>query len=294
MVVGLLAVLMLFGGDRLCGGGTAEPARLAVLLELNGARRAAGRRLLEPHPLLCRLAGERAAAVAASGDPEPDRMLLQATTRALYRGGYGPHFWSQGTIIGASSGRVLEQLRAVRPAWLEEALAGDFEHLGIGAAAFAGQPVLSLLLGLPRCTVEWRHAAALADREAVRELALAVVNRLRAERGRPAVARDRRLDAAAQAHAEDMLARSYYAHRGPDGRSPQARARAAGYRRQGAIAENIAKGLFTPAEAVDRWMDSSGHRQNILLRRAVAAGLGVAVGPGEECVEVVWVQLLAG
>ena len=67
------------------------------------------------------------------------------------------------------------------------------------------------------------------------------------------------------------------------------------FQRPSVVTENIAKGLFTPGETVDRWMASSGHRKNILLRRATATGLGVALGPGEEeCVDVLWVQLFAG
>ena len=42
-------------------------------------------------------------------------------------------------------------------------------------------------------------------------------------------------------------------------------------------------------------MGSSGHRKNILRRRATHTGLGLAIGPGEEeCYDVLWVQLLAG
>jgi uncharacterized protein YkwD len=108
------------------------------------------------------------------------------------------------------------------------------------------------------------------------------------------VRRDPVLANAAQGHAEDLLRRSYYDHRSPEGGTPMSRARAAGFTGR-SIAENIAKGLFTPVETVNRWMDSSGHRRNILRRRATLTGLGLAVGPGElECHDVLWVQLFGG
>ena len=289
------AQLALFlGAGAVCGGGPAEPARRAVATELNLARVAAGSRPLEPHPLLCRLAQERADGIAATGDLNAGREYLERTTRRFYRGGYKPHFWSDSALVGSSLTGVLEQLGSIRPQWVEEAVGGDFDHLGIGTATLDGQPVVAFMLALHKCTVERERAAGLADREAARTAVLEAVNRFRLERGRPPVRRDARLDQAAQGHAEDQLRRSYYEHRSPEGGTAASRARAAGVR-SSLVAENIAKGLFTPAETVDRWMDSSGHRKNILLRRATATGLGVAVGPGEEeCFDVLWVQLFAG
>ena len=294
-MIGAAHLALLLGAGAVCGAGPAEPARRAVAAELNLARVAAGRRPPEPHPLLCRLAQERADAIAASGELQAGRDYLERTTRRLYRGGYKPHFWSDSALVGTSLSGVLDQLAGIRPQWVEQAVGGEFDHLGVGTATLDGQPVVAFLLALHKCTVEQQRAAGLADLEAARAEALEAVNRLRRERGRPPVRRDARLDQAAQGHAEDLLRRSYYDHRSPEGGTPASRARAAGVQRPNLVAENIAKGLFTPAETVDRWMDSSGHRKNILLRRAAATGFGVAVGPGEEeCFDVLWVQLFAG
>ena len=150
------------------------------------------------------------------------------------------------------------------------------------------------MLALHRCTFESGQAAGLADLEAVRAAAFAAVNRLRREHGRAPVRRDELLDRAAQGHAEDLLRRGYYDHRSPEGGTPAGRVRGVGYTGQGLVVENIAKGLFAPAETVDRWMGSSGHRKNILHRKVTATGFGLAVGPGErECFDVLWVQLFA-
>lgn len=294
----MLAALLLTAlavAAPVCGAGPGEAARRAVADELDQARRTAGSRPLETHPLLCRLAAERAREIAATGELTTGRDYLERTTRRLYRGGYKPHFWTDGSLVGSSLSGVLDQLRTVRPRWVEEAVGDDFDHLGVGIASLDGQPVVTLMLALHKCTVERQHATRLEAVETVRAEALAEVNRLRREHGRPPVRRDERLAAAAQAHAEDLLRRAYYDHRSPEGGTPRSRARAAGLERSRLVAENIAKGLFTPAEAVDRWMDSPGHRANILHRRVTATGLGVAVGPGEEeCFDVLWVQLFAG
>jgi uncharacterized protein YkwD len=66
----------------------------------------------------------------------------------------------------------------------------------------------------------------------------------------------------AQAHSEDMIARSYFAHDNPDGASPFDRLRAAGISYSGA-AENIAYGYPNAAAVLDGWLNSSGHRRNI-------------------------------
>ncbi len=90
-----------------------------------------------------------------------------------------------------------------------------------------------------------------------------------------------------------MLRRAYYDHVSPEGETVRDRVRAAGGSRRRGLAENIAKGLFTPDEVVRRWMNSSGHRRNILHRGAAEMGLGVAFGENENGFEVVWVQVFA-
>lgn len=293
-MIGYLSLAVLFGLGPVCAGPD-EPLRRALVVELNLARMAAGARPVVPHPLLCRLAGERAAAIAASGELDPDRAHLEQTTRALYRGGYPPHFWSEGALVGGGGHGLVGRLGSISAEWVERAITGDFEHLGIGTARLDGQPVVALLLALHKCTEAGRRAAGLADVAAVRAAALVAVNRARRQRGRQPVRPDPRLDAAAQGHAEEMLRRGFYDHLSPDGGTPAGRARAAGLPHAALVAENIARGLFTPAETVERWLASSGHRRNILLRRATATGLGVAVGPGgDDCVDVLWVQLFAG
>ncbi|MGW5639901.1 CAP domain-containing protein [Streptomyces sp. NPDC003832] len=98
---------------------------------------------------------------------------------------------------------------------------------------------------------------------------------------------DPALTAAAQAHSADMVARAFYSHTSPEGGQPWDRAAAAGARRR-SIGENIACGQRSPAEVVRGWMDSPGHRANILKGDFTHIGVGFA-GGGEA--GTYWTQL---
>ncbi len=74
-----------------------------------------------------------------------------------------------------------------------------------------------------------------------------------------------------------MAAKNYFSHTGLDGRSPFDRMRDAGYSYSSA-AENIAAGQPTPAAVVNGWMNSEGHRANILNCKLTQIGVGVARG----------------
>lgn len=108
--------------------------------------------------------------------------------------------------------------------------------------------------------------------------AFSETNRHRAEAGLPALTRDARLDAAAKAKLDDMFARQYFAHESPSGDGPAQIVDAAGYAYI-AVGENLALGNFADDRAlVQAWMDSSGHRANILGEAFTQ--IGVAVGQG--------------
>lgn len=105
-----------------------------------------------------------------------------------------------------------------------------------------------------------------------------LTNAQRTAHGCPALRADARLQAAAIAHSLDMRVRSYFAHDSPDGGTPWARIEAQGY--SDPSAENIAMGQGTPQAVVDAWMNSPGHRANILNCSSKAIGVGVQFGPG--------------
>ncbi len=107
---------------------------------------------------------------------------------------------------------------------------------------------------------------------------LELVNAERAAAGCPALVADPSLDALAQGHSADMAERGYFDHTDPDGATPWDRAEAAGV--DGLAAENIARGQADAEGVVRAWMDSPGHRANILSCSSTRHGLGVVHGAG--------------
>ena len=105
---------------------------------------------------------------------------------------------------------------------------------------------------------------------------ICLVNFERVSRGIAPVYGDARLGAAAQGHADDEVRRNYFSHTNPDGCSFLCRANAAGYAL--ALGENISAGRWTAATAVQGWMDSLGHKANILGLGFRTMGGGSAVG----------------
>lgn len=105
---------------------------------------------------------------------------------------------------------------------------------------------------------------------------LAIVNRERADNGCGSVVINNDLAEAARLHSQDQGEHTNMSHTGSDGSSFVDRARRAGY--DNPIGENVAMGYETPAAVMDGWMNSAGHRANILNCDAKAMGVGVATG----------------
>ncbi|WP_017571665.1 CAP domain-containing protein [Nocardiopsis halotolerans] len=107
---------------------------------------------------------------------------------------------------------------------------------------------------------------------AVTDQVVTLVNDERAEAGCDPLRVDQRLTAAAQEHSEDMNRRDYMAHVSPEGEGPGDRARQHGYHAWGA--ENVAMGQTSAEQVMEAWMNSDGHRRNILDCGLVAIGVG--------------------
>ncbi|MFC0208213.1 CAP domain-containing protein [Chelativorans intermedius] len=124
------------------------------------------------------------------------------------------------------------------------------------------------------------------DLQSLRRSALALVNGERARHGLPALRATAPITAAAQAHAEDMARRDFYDHRSPEGRDVADRYRAHGGGLWAIVAENIASCIACqiPREQLRtfhaRWMESPGHRRNILDPRLQDFGFGIAAAGG--------------
>lgn len=147
------------------------------------------------------------------------------------------------------------------------------------AGAMAGLILALSPLSASACTKPANAAALATD-------AGAAMNQVRSQRGRAKLDRDARLDQAAQAHACWMSRTGKFSHTGQNGSQPHERIAAAGYAAR-LSSENIAWGQQSGRDVVASWMDSQGHRENILRRNIDDYGVGVALIDGRP----VWVMV---
>lgn len=127
------------------------------------------------------------------------------------------------------------------------------------------------------------------DLSMLRQEALDLTNTARTEAGLPELGPSALLDQVAQEHAVDMLERGYFDHVSPEGETPFERFLAAEGERWGVSGENIAScdGCPTPPDTSrlrsfhHGWMQSPGHRDNILSEGFDSFGFGIA-GEGAE------------
>jgi uncharacterized protein YkwD len=122
-----------------------------------------------------------------------------------------------------------------------------------------------------------------------RRTVLCLLNKRRKGAGLPALRRDGKLEAAAQRHTERMDGTGCFAHECPGEPDLEARLKGINYLIGGllrwAFGENVAWGeasAGTPKAMVAAWMDSPGHRANILNRQYREVGVGFVPGTPED------------
>ena len=104
---------------------------------------------------------------------------------------------------------------------------------------------------------------------------LTATNVQRSTHGITGLTIDDRLDAAAQAKANDMVDRDYWSHDTPDGASPWHFVERSGYAYQIA-GENLAYGFRDSNSVISGWMNSAEHRANTLSKNYTQVGFGIA------------------
>lgn len=155
----------------------------------------------------------------------------------------------------------------------------------LAAIALAG---LAAPSGAAAAKGSWcKHANAEAGQVTKRTLAratLCLLNRQRRAHGMAKLSFSKRLGKAARGHSAEMASRKYFSHNSRSGASFIDRIRRAGYlsrARRWSVGENIAwgtGGLSTPRSIVRAWMNSPGHRANILNRNFRHIGIGISLG----------------
>jgi uncharacterized protein YkwD len=153
-----------------------------------------------------------------------------------------------------------------------------------GGGLYNGNGGANWKIGEPKANT--LNAQQQRTRSEVREFALSLVNRDRNINKLESILSDPILNEAAQRHAEDMVARRYFDHKSPEGKTPRDRFIAAGGSPYIGVGENIAYqevsnsfGLtYGVAEELQRgWMYSNGHRENLLIPEYKKFGYGIAV-----------------
>jgi uncharacterized protein YkwD len=137
-----------------------------------------------------------------------------------------------------------------------------------------------------------------------------LINKERADKKANNLQFDRQLADIARAHSADMAKRKFFDHKNPDGKDATARGKAAGYTCRkfyagyftDGLAENIYQGsLYSriritgnkrsydwysleelAGEVVDGWMDSPGHRRNVLEKTYEKEGIGIAISSDDK------------
>ncbi|MEV0900112.1 CAP domain-containing protein [Actinoplanes sp. NPDC049802] len=151
------------------------------------------------------------------------------------------------------------------------------------AARPAGDPIAASRTAITAASVSSSPQAP------VQQQILALANRHRRDAGCGPLTLDRRLIEAANRHAADMARRGYFDHESPRGERAGSRVTDAGYE-WSRYGENIARGQDSPYQVMNEWMESPGHRRNILDCRLDQMGVGLALSDRGT---PYWVQELA-
>jgi uncharacterized protein YkwD len=118
----------------------------------------------------------------------------------------------------------------------------------------------------------------------IRAAILCLHNQIRAQNDLPALRENKRLRKAALGHSRNMVAKRFFEHTTPTGVTMVDRILKARYVREDqgwSLGENLAWGTgsyATPRGALQAWMESPGHRANVLKRSYRELGVGAVVG----------------
>jgi hypothetical protein len=136
--------------------------------------------------------------------------------------------------------------------------------------------ILSLLALVPHPSPV---RASFVDAEVMSAKLIELTNKARQSAGLPALSENSALTRAAYAKANDMLAQNYFSHTAPNGKAFYRWVDGTGYV-YSAVAENLAVNLnlVSAEEMVASWLNSPGHRANLLSGAYTEAGMGVSSG----------------
>lgn len=268
----LLPILVIAIGPAGAIGQDAASRNAAVLDLINRERLAHGLTAVEIETRLTGAAQAHAEAMAASGQLSHDTAS-------------GGSLESRLQAVGYAYLRVVENIASGQPTaemvvadWMASTghrgnlLNPEVTQLGVGYGFRTGdryQHYWTVLLARPTVSA----AAAIGGAGAVSDAVLAEVNRVRQVNGLPTVRASYQLAEAARRHTRYMLDSGQVGHDGPNGQTVADRVLAAGYEYR-FVAENVAAGQEDAVEVVNAWMNSPGHRANLLDPTVTEIGSG--------------------
>lgn len=253
-------------------------ALLALVVDDRGRCRDGGDVVFPGAPDAPGVAARRGAITVAPGLLRPGAAAVVLLAEPPAR---GPAELAVVTVSG-TDGRVLARLDPPAPRVREQTiLATVLRHEGVWLLAAAerlpsGAPAPEPVVPVIPMAVD-EHGVLRYPPPGYETGVVLATNDERARHGLGALTVDARLSVAAQRHSDDMVRRGFFAHADPDGREVQDRVVDQGYPWR-VVAENIAFGQVSPRAVVQAWMDSPGHRANILLAGTTHIGVGRAVG----------------
>jgi len=272
------------GAAVLCGAGMAlamdRPPYPSVTDRIHtglmAGRASAGHSLLERRPTLDAAAGRRAEQGAARPHkkrfsdaiplgltfPGDDHRYRRTVERMILLRGVAP-------VTG-----VLEKWEEHDSAW-ETLTAGEWDAIGYGTAT--AQDGWFIFIAILARDLKIRDSP--RDIYQAEQFVFGAINAIRRDHDLPDMKLSSNLARVARNHSREMADFNRFAHEGIGGTTPARRVTAAGISYKG-VAENITMNN-NPEEAMHQavrdWMDSPGHRKNILDRRFRTTGVGVAV-----------------
>nr|WP_027309461.1 SafA/ExsA family spore coat assembly protein [Caloramator sp. ALD01] len=125
------------------------------------------------------------------------------------------------------------------------------------------------------------------ETKAIESEVVRLVNIERSKAGLPALKENWQLSRVARYKSQDMINKNYFSHYSPTYGSPFDMIESFGIKFS-AAGENIAMGQRTPQEVMNAWMNSPGHRSNILSPSYTEIGVGLAKDKSGRCY---WTQM---
>ena len=198
-------------------------------------------------------------------------------------------------VAGAADGKKKQPVTAT-------IALGDKRPAAVKAKAKAKKPKASASAAKPKQKPKAKTAALVpctntdlmptqANVELVRAAILCLHNQIRSEKGLPLLKDNAKLRKAAVGHASAMVSQGYFDHTSPDGGTFVDRILDARYAKSNdawSLGENLAWGtgeLSTATGIMNAWMNSAGHKANILKKAYREVGIGIRLGvPSDEAV----------